>query len=127
MHFLLLTAFFVVFGGLMVWAFARGQTSHVGASGLIFSYMGFFILAGMMKQDLLNVIVAVLVTFLYGTILIGLIPSSNVEVSWEGHLFGFLVGWVVGYGYFLMGGQEEMEQFIEENVGSAEERAPILA
>ncbi len=126
MHYLLLSAVFALLGGLMVWGFARGNTSHAGASGLIFSYMGFFLLAGVLHRNWLNLLVAVVVTLFYGSMLFGMFPT-NEEVSWEGHLFGFLVGGVGGYGYFMMGGSEEMERVVERTVGSEEERAPILA
>ena len=126
MHYLLLSAMFALLGGLMVWGFARGNTSHAGASGLVFSYMGFFMSAGVVDRNWLNLLVAVLVTCFYGSILFGMFPT-NEEVSWEGHVFGFLVGGFGGYSYFLMGGAEEMERVVERTVGSEEERAPILA
>ena len=126
MHFLLLSAMFALLGGLMVWGFARGNTSHAGASGLVFSYMGFFMVAGAMQRDWLNLLIAVLVTFFYGTMLFGIFPA-NEQVSWEGHALGFLVGGFSGYGYFLMGGAEEMERVVEQHVGTEAERAPILA
>ena len=54
MHYIMLSAIFALCAGLMVWGFARGNSSHAGASGLIFSYMGFFVLAGAMKRDWLS-------------------------------------------------------------------------
>ena len=125
-HYVLLSAMFSLSSGLMVWGFARGNSSHAGASGLIFSYMGFFVLAGAMKRDWLNLAVAVLVTFFYGTMLFGMFPT-NEAVSWEGHAFGFLVGGAGGYGYFMMGGQEEIDRVAEKANGTDEERKPILA
>ena len=126
MHFVVLSVIFVVLGGLMVWTFGRGHSTHAGASGLIFSYMGFFMVAGAMHRDWVNMAVALIVTFFYGSMLFGVFPS-NEAVSWEGHAFGFLVGGFGAYGYFLLGGQEDIENVLEKVVGSEEEQTPILA
>lgn len=85
------TAIITVLGGLAVWTVGAGNSVHIGASGLIFGYLGFLLLAGFFERSLRGLLVAVLVGFLYGGVLYGVLPGQP-GVSWEGHLFGFLAG-----------------------------------
>lgn len=89
------TALVVLLGGAATWLFARGGTGqnlvHIGASGLIFGYLGFLLAAGLFERSLQAIAVAGLVGFLYGGLLWGVLPGQH-HVSWEGHLFGFLAG-----------------------------------
>lgn len=88
---LVVTAFIVVLGGLATWLFARSAT-HVGASGLIFGYAGFLLVAGFVEQSIKGIAVAVIVGLLFGgMVLQGITPVSSY-VSWESHLFGLAAG-----------------------------------
>ena len=81
----------VVLGGLGVWLFADPRTIHIGASGLIFGYLGYLLLRGYFERSVSAIIVSVIVAVLYGGALWGVLPGRT-GVSWEGHLFGFLSG-----------------------------------
>lgn len=70
-HFLLLSVAICVSSGLMVWIFGRASTVHVGASGLVFGYVGFLCIAAAVERNLINVFIALLVVFLYGSMLFG--------------------------------------------------------
>jgi membrane associated rhomboid family serine protease len=85
----------VIGGGAGVWIFASSG-NHVGASGLIFGYFGYLLARAWYQRDLLSILVALLVVFLYGGMLWGILPL-RAHVSWEGHLFGLLAG--VGAGW----------------------------
>jgi membrane associated rhomboid family serine protease len=78
-------------GGILVWLFARGEASHIGASGLIFALIGFLLSNVLFRRDFRSFLVAVVVGFLYGGAIWGILPSDP-NVSWEAHLFGFLTG-----------------------------------
>ncbi|MDP8924721.1 MAG: rhomboid family intramembrane serine protease [Chloroflexota bacterium] len=78
-------------GGLGVWLFARPGTIHIGASVLIFGYLGFLLFRGYFERSFVSILVAVLVGVVYGGALWGILPGQR-GVSWEGHLFGFLAG-----------------------------------
>jgi membrane associated rhomboid family serine protease len=80
----------IVMGGLGVWAFAR-QGYHIGASGLIFGYIGYLLARGYFERSFGSLAVAVMVAVLYGGALWGILPGQR-GISWEGHLFGFLAG-----------------------------------
>lgn len=78
-------------GGGAVWVFAGGDTSHIGASGLIFGLIGFMISGGIFRKELKALLLSGLVLFLYGGLLLTLLVRIP-GVSWYGHLFGFLAG-----------------------------------
>ena len=85
------TAFIVIVGGLATWLVAR-PAAHIGASGLIFGYAGFLLVAGFVERSLRGIAVAVLVGFFFGgMVLRGITPVAS-WVSWESHLFGLAAG-----------------------------------
>ena len=99
-----IVAAIVLINGALVWGLARGEnaagelTNHVGASGLIFGLMGFLILNGFLEKRVVSIGIALLVGFLFGgTMISGIIPRTNSQVSWEGHLFGVVAGAAVAY------------------------------
>ena len=81
----------VVFGGLAVWLLGRGQTVHVGASGVIFGYFGYLVALGVIERSVTSILRAFLVGLFYGSIIWGVLPNHR-GISWEGHLFGLLAG-----------------------------------
>lgn len=89
--FLVVTALVWLVSGVGVWLFGRNQTNHLGASGLVFGYLGFLLLRGYFVQSPVAIAVAVLVGFLYSGALWGLLPLREGR-SWTGHLFGFVGG-----------------------------------
>lgn len=91
-----ITVTILLIGGLGTWLFGRNAI-HLGASGLIFGYIGFLLIKGYAVPTLLTVGFAVIVFFMYGSQLWSMMPSSNENtVSWEGHLFGFAGGVIAG-------------------------------
>ena len=88
----------ILLGGGLLWCFGRSGAIHVGASGLIYGLIAFLIVAGLLEKRLVPLGVAILVGFLYGTTLVfGVLPSFNHQVSWDGHLFGAIGGAIVAY------------------------------
>ncbi|MEL6603865.1 MAG: rhomboid family intramembrane serine protease [Cyanobacteria bacterium J06614_10] len=91
-----ITVTILLIGGLGTWVFGR-DAIHLGASGLIFGYIGFLLIRGYVGPTLWTVGFAVIVFLMYGNQLWSMIPSSNdATVSWEGHLFGFAGGILAG-------------------------------
>ncbi len=82
-----------VFGGLLVWIFAR-ENYHIGASGIIYSFAGFIFLSGILRWQVNLLSLSFLITFLYGGLFWGIIPYDET-ISWEGHLMGGLVGFAL--------------------------------
>ena len=80
-------------GGLGTWLFGGVGTNHIGASGLIFGWFGFLVFAGWYERSLKTAAISVVVALLYGGMIWGVLPI-RVGVSWQGHLFGFVGGWL---------------------------------
>jgi len=80
----------MVVGGLGTW-FIGSAGLHIGASGVIFGYLGFLLFRGYFERKLTSMIMSAIVGLFYGGLLLGLLPTQP-GVSWEGHLFGFIGG-----------------------------------
>ncbi|MFN8523285.1 MAG: rhomboid family intramembrane serine protease [Chloroflexota bacterium] len=91
--FFIVTVVVMLLGGLGVWLLAPGNTVHIGASGLIFGYIGYLLLRGYFERGIVSIAIAVAVAFFYGGALWGVLPNQP-GISWQGHLFGFLSGGV---------------------------------
>lgn len=76
--------------GVFVWFFGR-PAYHIGASGLIYGFVSFLFFSGIIRRDNRSIALALIVTFLYGGIIWGILPI-DAEISWEYHLFGALTG-----------------------------------
>jgi len=93
--------YIVILSGLLLWLLGRPwlpgqQTTHVGASGLIYGLIAFLIVAGLLERRVVPLVIAIFVGFLFGgTLLSGVLPKVGSHVSWEGHLFGAIAGAVV--------------------------------
>jgi membrane associated rhomboid family serine protease len=82
-------------GGLGVWLFGR-EAIHIGASGLTHGLMFFAVVIGIRRRDALSVALALIVLFLYGSMIWGVIPSTP-GISFESHLFGAVMGALCGW------------------------------
>jgi membrane associated rhomboid family serine protease len=76
--------------GVLVWLFAR-SVHHIGASGLIYGFAAFLFFSGIFKRDNRSIGLSLLVTFLYGGMVWGILPGQP-GISWESHFFGGLTG-----------------------------------
>ena len=74
-------------GGSLVWVFAR-TANHIGASMLIYGLAAFLISYGLLKRELVPVIISILVAVVYGFGMLGGMLPFHGFISWEGHLFG---------------------------------------
>ncbi len=79
-------------GGLLTWAFA-GAGNHIGASGVVFGYLGALLGAAIFERSVRAAAPAAVALFLYYAMLVGLVPQQGI--SWEGHLAGFVSGVVI--------------------------------
>ncbi len=85
-----------VLTGSAVWFLARGNSVHIGASGVIYGLVAFIFWNGIFRRDLKSIILLLIVTILYSGMLYGVLPTQP-GVSWESHLYGGLVGILVSY------------------------------
>ena len=78
-------------GGIGVWIFGSPNSVHIGASILIYGYLGFLLLRGYFQKNVPSIALSVFVAIAYGSLIAGVLPGS-IGVSWQGHLFGFVGG-----------------------------------
>ena len=83
------------FTGLLVWIFAR-QVYHIGASGVVYGFVSFLFFSGLFRRDNKSISLALIITFLYGGLVWGMIPGWK-GISWEAHLFGAITGLAAAY------------------------------
>jgi len=81
--------------GLLVWIFAR-QVYHIGASGIVYGYVSFLFFSGIFRKDNTSIALALVITFLYGGLVWGVLPGMK-GISWESHLFGGISGLLAAY------------------------------
>jgi membrane associated rhomboid family serine protease len=77
--------------GLGVWLFGESSSVHIGASSLVFGYLGFLICRGYFERSFISISLSLLILMSYGGLIWGVLPLQE-GVSWEGHLFGFIGG-----------------------------------
>ena len=81
--------------GILNWLFAR-KAYHIGASGLIYGFVTFLFFSGIIRRDTRAIALALLVTFLYGSLIWGILPIDS-GISWESHLFGSIWGIICAF------------------------------
>lgn len=85
------TALSALVGGMGIWLIGRGNSVHLGASILVFGYLGYMLSRGIFERRFWRIVGSVAVFLLYGGALFGVLPGA-AGISWEGHLFGLLGG-----------------------------------
>jgi membrane associated rhomboid family serine protease len=78
-------------GGLGTWLLGRPDSVHIGASGVIFGYLGYLLFRGYFERSFVAIAISVIVAMIYGGLVWGVLPT-RAYISWEGHLFGFIGG-----------------------------------
>lgn len=85
------TATAALTSGVVTWLLGAPNSVHIGASGVIFGYLGYLMSAGIFARKFWPVVMSVAVTGLWGAMVWGVLPGQ-MGVSWQGHLGGFIGG-----------------------------------
>ncbi|MEL6535681.1 MAG: rhomboid family intramembrane serine protease [Bacteroidota bacterium] len=80
--------------GFWVWIDARGESYHIGASGLVYGLAAFLIVGGFLRRNLRVMTTSLVVLFLYGGMFYGVLPGE-AGISWESHALGAVSGGVL--------------------------------
>jgi membrane associated rhomboid family serine protease len=88
--FFVVTVVCALASGVGTWIFGSPGV-HIGASGVVFGYLGYLLLRGYFERSVLAIALSLFVGTLYGSLVWGVLPLQD-GISWEGHLFGFLGG-----------------------------------
>jgi membrane associated rhomboid family serine protease len=91
--------------GLWVWVSAR-PSYHIGASGVVYGLVTFFILSAILRKNKYLLFFSFLVIFLYGSLIWGIFPIK-AQISWESHLMGGIAGLFMAWYYRKIGIQKE--------------------
>ena len=79
-----------VLSGVIVWIFGR-ESLHIGASGVTHGLMSFLFLIGALRRDRVTLSIALVVFFLYGSMIYGFLPRE-AGISFEYHGAGLVAG-----------------------------------
>ncbi|MCE2900985.1 MAG: rhomboid family intramembrane serine protease [Gemmatimonas sp.] len=90
-HFLPVTLCSALGAGLMAWLLGAPGSVHIGASGVVFGYLGFLLLAGVYTRSVGSMLLSLITAGLWGGLVLGIAPGQ-VGISWQSHLGGFLGG-----------------------------------
>ena len=90
-HFIPATLGGMLGSGLMAWLLGAPGTVHIGASGVIFGYLGFLMLTGWYTRSFGSILLSVIVTLVWGSLVLGMMPGQP-GISWQAHIGGFLGG-----------------------------------
>lgn len=104
--------------GFITWLIGR-DSYHLGASGLVFALFSFLFFSGIFRKYIPLISVSLLVAFIYGSSIWSIFPVAeyvDAEISWEGHLSGFIGGLFAAVIFRKRGPQKppEEEAFLNE-------------
>ena len=83
--------------GVLAWFIGR-PSLHLGVSGLIYGLLAYVFVGGLLRRDMRSVSVSLLVGFLYGSMIWGVLPIRP-HMSWEMHLAGAMIGFLLAVLY----------------------------
>jgi membrane associated rhomboid family serine protease len=106
--------------GIFVW-FAGRDAWHIGASGLVYGFASFLFFSGIIRRYFRLIALSLLVVFLYGSMVWGMVPELYKNVSWEAHMLGFVSGIIMALWYRNEGPQNPVYDWMEEEEGESEE------
>jgi membrane associated rhomboid family serine protease len=90
-RFLWSTLVIVLVSGFGVWIIGDPQSVVVGASGVVFGYLGLLFARGFVERSWWNLGVAAFIGLLYWYQLYNVLPTDQ-PISWQGHLLGLCGG-----------------------------------
>ncbi|WP_228234929.1 rhomboid family intramembrane serine protease [Allomuricauda sp. M10] len=85
----------VLLSGFLTWSIGR-PSYHIGASGVIYVLASFIFFKGILAKYYRLVALSLVVVFIYGSMIWYIFPVRE-EISWEGHLAGFITGLVLAF------------------------------
>jgi len=100
--------------GLFVW-FAGREAYHIGASGLVYGLASFLFFSGIIRKYYRLTALSLLIVFLYGLMVWGMLPEFYKNVSWESHMLGFVSGIILAVWFKNEGPQRPVYDWMEED------------
>lgn len=92
-RFIYSTGLIMLVSGLGVWFIGSPNSVVVGASGVVFGYLGLLFARGFVERSWWNLGVAAFIGLLYWYQLYNVLPTDQ-PISWQGHLLGLVGGMI---------------------------------
>ena len=92
-RFLGLTALVIVTSGLAAWVFGTPGTIGVGASGVVFGYLGYVLVKGIFDRHGIDIMIGAVMALCFAYQFTVLLPQAHI--GWQDHIGG-LVGGLAG-------------------------------
>lgn len=103
--------------GLITWCIGNSESTHIGASALVYGLNLFLIFSGFIRGNRMLIVISLIMVFLYGSFIWGMIPSLAIpqNISWEGHLSGAIIGILLAVMLRKEGPQKEVHHWEDED------------
>ncbi len=104
-------------GGLLTWCIGNPESTHIGASALVYGLNLFLIASGFIRGNRMLIVISLIMVFLYGGFVWDMIPSLAIpqNISWEGHLSGAVIGLLLAVFLRKEGPQKEVHHWDEDD------------
>jgi membrane associated rhomboid family serine protease len=109
-HFIPVTIAGMLGSALLAWLLGAPGSVHIGASGVIFGYLGFLMLSGWYARSFGSIVLSAIVTLVWGGLVLGMMPGA-AGISWQAHTGGFIGGVVAARAYRTRGGRKEIDTY----------------
>jgi len=108
--------------GTWLWLGAR-EAFHIGASGVVYGLAAFLFFSGILRKNRKLMTLTLIVAFLYGGLIWGFFPEffPQKNISWEGHLLGFISGLLMAVYYRNDGPTEDVYHWDDSDVPDGED------
>lgn len=99
-YFLYVSTVIIFLSGSLTWCLAKPGL-HVGASGVITGYWGFLVSNIYQQGTVTAVILGIICVYYFAGIFLSIFPGEK-GVSWQGHLFGLISGFLTSYSVAML-------------------------
>lgn len=90
-QFLIVGQISILVAGAGTWLFGSSGGHHIGASGIVFGFIGFLLFRSVFDRRASSFVITGIVAIAFGaTMLSSLVPAEGI--SWSGHFFGLVGG-----------------------------------
>jgi membrane associated rhomboid family serine protease len=94
-RFLGLTALVIVGSGLAAWFFSQPHTIGVGASGVVFGYLGYILVRGFFDRHAIDILIGAVMALCFAYQFTVLLPHAGI--GWQAHIGGLVAGVLGGW------------------------------
>jgi membrane associated rhomboid family serine protease len=94
-RFLGLTALVIIGSGLAAWIFSAPGMVGVGASGVVFGYLGYILVRGFFDRHAIDVLIGAVMALCFAYQFTVLLPHAGI--GWQAHIGGLVAGVIGGW------------------------------